>query len=160
MHGYLVRRLGQMTAPEPGGDGPAGAAAVVREPDALRARGGAEPGRLWAWLLGLLALLVLAVVAPGAEAGAGATRRRAGARPAARGVAARGFGTRGGPWRCWWARSCWPGPLSQFPHFADPSRLNDLLVFTQSKTLGELALAEQGVLAALTPLRDLCGLGD
>jgi hypothetical protein len=49
--------------------------------------------------------------------------------------------------------------VSQFLHYRDESRLDDLSTFTATKTLGELAL-EQGLLAGLIPLRDLCGLGD
>lgn len=49
--------------------------------------------------------------------------------------------------------------VSQFGHYAEEARLEDLYVFAASKSPGELA-AEQGFLAALAPLRDLCGLGD
>lgn len=49
--------------------------------------------------------------------------------------------------------------VSQFVRYAGPIGLNDLYVFTRTKTLSEIGV-EQGFLAALTPMRDICGLGD
>ena len=47
----------------------------------------------------------------------------------------------------------------QLVHYGDEGRIDDLVVFSQNKRLAE-QVGEQGVLAALTPLRDLCSLGD
>src|SRR5262249_25254331 len=49
--------------------------------------------------------------------------------------------------------------VSQTLRFNDPQGRDDVLLLTKARSLGELSL-EQGVLAALTPLRDLAGLGD
>ena len=49
--------------------------------------------------------------------------------------------------------------VSQSLRFNDAQGKDDLLLLTKARSLGELAL-EQGVLAALTPVRDLFGLGD
>jgi len=51
----------------------------------------------------------------------------------------------------------WTG--AQTMVFAYPGGRADLLLLTKARGLGELAL-EQGVLAGLTPLRDVAGLGD
>ena len=51
-------------------------------------------------------------------------------------------------WTAWQARS-----------FADPSGTEDLAVLLKNRSVGEIAL-QQGNLAALTPFRDLAGLGD
>jgi hypothetical protein len=48
---------------------------------------------------------------------------------------------------------------NQFVAFSNPQATLDLEVLLKSKSVGELGL-EQGVLAALTPLRDVCGMGD
>ncbi len=113
---------------------------------------------LWIWLGGLLALLVLAILVQGPRRalgqlldipghvrllGAAVLRcRRAGR------VVAVLLGV---------AVLAWS--FSQFRHFREPQRLNDLLVLKKSRSLVELSF-EQGVLTALTPLRDLCALGD
>lgn len=113
---------------------------------------------LAAWLLGLLSLLILAVLLQGPRRALGQlvdipghVRILGGAlwrlRNAGRAVAVL-VGTTVLAWT-----------TSQFPDYADPERLADLYVFTSSKTLGEIAF-EQGILAALTPLRDICGLAD
>jgi hypothetical protein len=47
----------------------------------------------------------------------------------------------------------------QTRHFSAPQRLEELALLLKNKGVGELAV-EQGVLAGLTPFRDLCGLGD
>ncbi len=47
----------------------------------------------------------------------------------------------------------------QFRSFGSQERLEDLVILLKTKSVGEVAV-EQGLLAALTPLRDLCGLGD
>jgi hypothetical protein len=49
--------------------------------------------------------------------------------------------------------------VSQSLRFNDAQGKDDVLRLTKARSLGELAL-EQGVLAALTPVRDLFGLGD
>ena len=49
--------------------------------------------------------------------------------------------------------------VSQALVFAQESRKTDLLMLTKSRGLGELAI-EQGMFAALTPLRDVAGLAD
>ncbi len=49
--------------------------------------------------------------------------------------------------------------MSQSLRFNDAQGREDLVFLTKARSVGELAL-EQGVLAALTPVRDLFGLGD
>jgi hypothetical protein len=49
--------------------------------------------------------------------------------------------------------------VSQSLRFNDAQGKDDLLLLTKARSLSELAM-EQGVLAALTPVRDLFGLGD
>lgn len=49
--------------------------------------------------------------------------------------------------------------VSQFLHYREEARLDDLRALTATKSGIEVAI-EQGVLAALTPLRDVAGLGD
>jgi hypothetical protein len=113
---------------------------------------------LWAWLLGLLALLLVAMVfqGPGRALGqlfdaAGHVRLLGAAldrlRSAGRMVAV----TVGVTVVAW--------TVSQTLRFNDPQGRDDVLLLTKARSLGELAL-EQGVLAALTPVRDLYGLGD
>jgi hypothetical protein len=48
---------------------------------------------------------------------------------------------------------------SQFLRYTDQTRLDDLHALTATKSVAEVAV-EQGLLAALTPLRDVAGLGD
>jgi hypothetical protein len=49
--------------------------------------------------------------------------------------------------------------VGQFAHYDAPARLEDLIVFVSGRPTPEIAL-EQGLLAALVPLRDVLGLGD
>jgi hypothetical protein len=49
--------------------------------------------------------------------------------------------------------------VGQMAVFRLPQGKEDLIVLTKARSLGELAV-EQGIMAALTPLRDLCGLAD
>jgi hypothetical protein len=120
----------------------------------------AYPSRfgLWAWLAGLGALLLLALAVQGplrairqlldvpgharvAVAALGRLRRSARAVAVLLGAAVLS-------WTGW-----------QFRFFASQERLEDLAILLKTRSVGEVA-AEQGLLAALTPLRDLCGLGD
>jgi hypothetical protein len=48
---------------------------------------------------------------------------------------------------------------AQTRHFSSPQRLEELALLLKNKGVRDLAV-EQGSLAALTPFRDLCGLGD
>jgi hypothetical protein len=113
---------------------------------------------LWAWLLGTAALLILAasVQGPGRAlrqvfdlgglvrlVSAAFDRLRRAGRMVAVTIGATVFG---------WT-------VSQTLRFNDAQGRDDLLLLTKARSLGELAL-EQGVLAGLTPLRDLLGLGD
>jgi hypothetical protein len=113
---------------------------------------------LWAWLLGLGLLLLAAILLQGPRAALGqlldlrghlqllgAAWRRL--RNAGRLVAL----LLGGTVFVW--------TLGQFREFASESRLQDLYVFVQGRGLAEIA-AEEATLAAITPMRDLCGLGD
>jgi hypothetical protein len=113
---------------------------------------------LWSWLLGLLALLALVLWVQGPVRAlrqtfdlAGHARLVATAfdrlRRAGRMVAV----TIGATVVAWTA--------SQTFTFNDPRGRDDLLLLTKARSLGELAV-EQGVMAALTPLRDVFGLGD
>jgi hypothetical protein len=49
--------------------------------------------------------------------------------------------------------------VSQTLRFNDPQGRDDVMLLTKARSLGELAL-EQGMLAALTPVRDVFGMGD
>jgi hypothetical protein len=117
-----------------------------------------RPVGLWAWLLGLGLLLLAAVALQGPRAALGqlldvrghfrllaAALRRL--RNAGRLVALLlGFTV-----------VAWT--IGQMRGFASDERLQDLYVFAQSRGLLEIA-GEEATLAAVTPLRDLCGLGD
>ncbi len=112
---------------------------------------------LWAWLLALGLLLIAAIALQGPRAALrqlldlrghfrllrSATRRL---RNAGRLVAI----LLGGTVFVW--------TLSQMTEFASETRLESLYVFMQSRGLPEIA-AEEATLAAITPFRDLCGLG-
>src|SRR4051794_16423690 len=113
---------------------------------------------LWSWLLGLAALLVLVSVVQGPARALrqlfdlpGHVRLVTTAydrlRRAGRMVAV----TIGATVIAW--------TVSQTLTFNNPQGRDDLLLLTKARSLGELAL-EQGVMAALTPVRDLFGLGD
>lgn len=113
---------------------------------------------LWSWLLGLAALLVVAILfqGPGRALGqlfdlAGHVRLGCQAmgrlRRSGRMVAV----TIGATVLAWTA--------SQTATYQRPQGKDDLAVLTKARTLGELAI-EQGIMAVLTPLRDLCGLAD
>jgi hypothetical protein len=113
---------------------------------------------LWALLAGLGGLLVLALVVQGPwhairqllDVGGhlrivAASLRRF--RRAGRLVAVL-FGATVLSWTSWQARL-----------HAQPERLEELVILRKTKTLGEMAF-EQGMLAGLTPLRDLLGMSD
>lgn len=116
-----------------------------------------RPVGLWAWLLGLGLLLFAAIVLQGPRAAVrqlfdlpghlrllrSALRRL---RNAGRLVAI----LLGGTVLAW--------TISQTTEFASETRLQNLYVFVQSRSLPEIA-AEEATLAAITPFRDLCGLG-
>jgi len=117
-----------------------------------------RPFGLWAWLLGLAALLAIAIVTQGPVRAVGQlfdlpghARLLAAAlvrlRRSGRLVAA----LLGATVLAWTA--------GEFSSFAKPERLADLVLLRRSKSLGELAF-EQGTLAALTPGRDVFALGD
>lgn len=129
------------------------ASLTLSSPEPLPSRFG-----LWAWLLGLSALLVLAILAQGPARALrqlfdvpGLVRLLAPAlgrvRRASRLVAVL-FGAMVLSWTAFQAIS-----------FSKPERKEDLAALLKTKSRGEVAV-EQGELAALTPLRDLCGLGD
>ncbi len=120
----------------------------------------AVPGMFgfWSWLLGMAALLFLAVMFQGPLQAwrqvfdvAGHIRLVTAAfdrlRRAGRMVAV----TVGATVVAW--------TVSQSLRFNDAQGRDDLLLMIKARSLGELAL-EQGALAALTPVRDLYGLGD
>jgi hypothetical protein len=113
---------------------------------------------LWSWLLGLAALLALALVVQGPVRAlrqvfdlAGHVRLVATSLDRLRGAGRMVAVTIGATVLAWTA--------SQTITFNAPGGREDLLLLTKARSLGELAL-EQGVLAALTPVRDLFGLGD
>jgi len=112
----------------------------------------------WAWLLGLLALLVLAVIAQGPFK---ALRQFVDLPGHVRllGLALRRFRRAGRPVAVLLGTAVVSWTITQFATYDRPERLDDLHVFTQSKALGEMAF-EQGTLAAISPLRDVAGLGD
>jgi len=129
------------------------ASLTLSSPEALPNRFG-----LWAWLLGLAALLVLAIVAQGPGRALrqlldvpGLFRLMATAlgrvRRASRLVAVL-FGAMVLSWTAFQAIS-----------YSKPERKEDLAALLKTKSRGEVAI-EQGELAALTPIRDLVGLGD
>lgn len=113
---------------------------------------------LWSWLLGMAALLLVAMIFQGpirslrqlfdvaghvGLVSAAFDRLRRAGRMVAVAVGA--------------TVVAWT--VSQSLRFNDAQGKDDLLLLTKARSLGELAL-EQGVLAALTPVRDLFGLGD
>jgi hypothetical protein len=113
---------------------------------------------LWSWLLGMAALLLVAMIFQGPNrslrqlfdvaghvglVSAAFDRLRRAGRMVAVAVGA--------------TVVAWT--VSQSLRFNDAQGKDDLLLLTKARSLGELAL-EQGVLAALTPVRDLFGLGD
>ena len=113
---------------------------------------------LWAWLVGLTALLVTAVIFQGPRRALGQfldvrghfrllATAIARVRRSARLVVVL-LGVTVLSWSYF-----------QLVHYGDEGRVDDLAIFTQNKRLPEQA-GEQGVLAALSPLRDLCSLGD
>ncbi len=120
----------------------------------------AVPDRLplWAWLAGLGALLLLAIMAQGPRKALGqfldvpgharllaaslGRLRRSGR------LVAILLGATVVSWTAW-----------QTPFHSRPERKEELGVLLKSKSRAELAV-EQGELAALTPLRDVLGLGD
>jgi hypothetical protein len=113
---------------------------------------------LWSWLLGLLALLLLAMVLQGSGRAlrqlfdvAGHIRLWRAALDRLRGAGRMVAVTVGATVVAW--------TVSQTLRFNDAQGRDDVLLLTKARSLGELAL-EQGVLAALTPVRDLDGLGD
>ncbi|MBX6316380.1 MAG: hypothetical protein IRY99_26230, partial [Isosphaeraceae bacterium] len=126
---------------------------TLSSPDPVPNRAG-----LWTWLAGLGALLLLAMIAQGparalrqlfdlvgharlASAALGRLRRAGRLVAVLLGVTV----------------LAWTG--SQFASYNKEERRDDLLALLKTKSLRELSM-EQGVLAGLTPLRDLCGLGD
>ncbi len=156
MHGYSFI-LAQMTGPSPeeAARPPLGAG---RGPHALLAPGNAQLGPAAGVAAGLLALPAIAVIVQGPSETLGQffdvpghlrllSAALARLRNAGRAVALL-VGTIVLTWT-----------LAQFPHYNEEARLNDLVVLTRSMSIGELAFGE-GVLAALTPLRDICGLSD
>ena len=117
-----------------------------------------RPFGLWAWLLGLGALLLIAVVAQGPARALGQLLDVPGhalllaaavlrLRRSGRLVAT----LLGATVLAWTA--------GEFSTYEKPERMADLVLLRKSKGLGELA-GEQGILAALTPGRDIFGLGD
>jgi hypothetical protein len=113
---------------------------------------------LWSWLLGLAALLVVAILfqGPGRALGqlfdlAGHVRLGSQAMGRLRRSGRMVSVTIGATVLAWTA--------SQTATYQRPQGKDDLALLTKARSLGELAV-EQGIMAALTPLRDLCGLAD
>jgi hypothetical protein len=113
---------------------------------------------LWAWLLGLAVLLVLAMVIQGPVRALrqvfdvpGHIRLWSASWTRLRGAGRMVAVTIGMTVVAW--------TLSQTLRFNDPRGRDDLLLLSKARSLGELAL-EHGTLTALTPVRDLYALGD
>ncbi len=117
-----------------------------------------RPFGLWAWLLGLAVLLLLALLAQGPSRAFGqffdvpghARLFSAASRRLRR--SGRLVPTMLGATVLAWT-------ASQYLSHAKAERLADLVLLRKTKSLGEMAF-EQGTLAGLTPWRDLFGLGD
>lgn len=113
---------------------------------------------LWAWLLGLAAALVLAIGFQGPRRALGQVLDLPGhVRLAA--LALKRLGRAGRVVAILLGATVVAWTASQSLHYNNESRRDDIATLLRSKGLSELAL-EQGILAALTPLRDLAGLGD
>jgi hypothetical protein len=113
---------------------------------------------LWSWLLGLSALLVVAIVVQGPGRALGQMFDIAG--HVQLGSRALGRLRRSGRMVALIIGItvlAWTS--GQMTRFQDPQGKEDLILLTKARSLGELAV-EQGIMAALTPLRDLCGLAD
>lgn len=113
---------------------------------------------LWAWLLGLAAALGLAIGFQGPRRALGQVLDLPGqVRLAA--LALKRLGRAGRVVAILLGATVVAWTTSQSLHYNNESRRDDIATLLRSKGLSELAL-EQGILAALTPLRDLAGLGD
>ena len=113
---------------------------------------------LWSWLLGLAALLFLAIVVQGPGRALGQFFDVAGhVRLAARAMGRLRRSGRmvaiviGATVLAWTGSQTWT--------YSRPQGKEDVVLLLKSRGLAELAV-EQGVMAALTPLRDLAGLAD
>lgn len=113
---------------------------------------------LWAWVLGLLTLLVIAVIAQGPVKALGQLVDIPGHFRLI-GSALSRFRRAGRPVALLLGTAVLSWTITQFFSYNKSDRLDDLNIFTRSKSLGELAF-DQGTLAALTPLRDVAALGD
>lgn len=113
---------------------------------------------LVAWLLGLAALLVLAVLLQGPGRALGQFLGLAG-HIRVFGEAMRRFRRAWRPLALLLGNAVFTWTISQFLSYAQEDRLEDLKIFVRAKTVGETAFL-QGTLTALTPLRDVCALGD
>jgi hypothetical protein len=111
-----------------------------------------------AWLLGLLSLLMIAAVAQGPVKALGQFVDLPGHARLFR-LAMRRFRRAGRPVALLLGTAVISWTISQFASYDKAERLDDLNVFRQSKTLAEMAF-EQVTLVALSPLRDVAGLGD
>ena len=126
--------------------------------DALVSAAIPGPARIWAFVIGLAVLMFLAILFQGPAAFLkqlfNLVDHASLVRQAARRVwsASRLVSiTIGFTVLSWTVGQAWV--------FTQESRKTDLLMLTKSRGLGELAV-EQGMFAALTPLRDVAGLGD
>lgn len=113
---------------------------------------------LWAWLGGLAALVALAVVFQGP----GRALRQVVDLPGHVRLVAAAVARLRRAWRVLAVTIgmtvvAWTG--GELRTFSAPQGRDDLVLLTRSRGLGELAL-EQGIFAALTPLRDVFGLAD
>ncbi|MEO6807762.1 MAG: hypothetical protein ABI353_01435 [Isosphaeraceae bacterium] len=113
---------------------------------------------LWAWLLGLAAALVVAIGFQGPKRALGQVLDLPGhVRLAA--LALKRLGRAGRLVAILLGATVVAWTVSQSLRYNSESRKDDIAALLRSKGLQELAF-EQGMLAALTPLRDLAGLGD
>jgi hypothetical protein len=117
-----------------------------------------RPVGLWAWLLGLGLLLLLAMALQGPRTALGQLLDVRG-HLALLAAAVRRLRNAGRLVAVLLGATVVTWTLGQMRDFASASRLQDLYVFAQGRGLAEIG-AEEATLAAVTPLRDLAGLGD
>lgn len=117
-----------------------------------------RPVALWAWLLGLGLLLLAAIALQGPRTAMRQLLDISGHLRLLR-AAMRRLRNAGRLVALLLGLTVVVWTFSQMRDFASEQRLQDLYVFVQGRGLTEIA-AEEATLAAITPLRDLCGLGD
>ena len=117
-----------------------------------------RPFGVWAWLLGLAALLVVAALAQGPARALGQLFDLPGHARLLRSAVVR-LRRSGRLVAILLGATVLAWTAGEFTSFAKAERLTDLVLLRKSKSLGEVAF-EQGTLAALTPWRDVFALGD